>query len=62
MARYFKIVEIDCDTFTSATGDYLDCLELVSPAGGYVYVAVDDNREDEMRISLDCFDEETADA
>lgn len=61
MARYFKITEIDSDTFTNATGDILDCSQLVSPADGYVYVAVDESEEDELNIPFDCFEEETTD-
>lgn len=56
MARYFKIVEIDCDSFIEATGDYLDCSQLVVPVSGEVFVAVDDNDEDELDVSLDSFD------
>lgn len=58
MARYFKIVEIDCDSFIEATGDDLDCLQLVVPVGGEVFVAVDDNDEDELNVPLDSFDYE----
>ena len=56
MKRYFKIVEINYDTFTNATVEYLDCIELISPDVGCAYVAIDDNEEYEMRIPLDCFD------
>lgn len=28
MVRYFKITEIDSDTFFDATGDILDCIQL----------------------------------
>ncbi len=41
MARYFKIMEIDEDTFTRTTGDFLDCNSVVAPVAGDVYVAVD---------------------
>lgn len=57
MARYFKIMEIDSDTFTNATGDILDCSQLVVPTDGYVYVAVDEYDEQEIDIPLDSFDE-----
>ena len=43
MARYFKLVEIDRDSFIEATGDDLDCLQVV---------------ETEMTIDLDVFEEE----
>lgn len=55
MARYFKVAEIDSDTFENATGDTLDCSQLITPANGYVYVAVDEYDEDEISIPLDCF-------
>lgn len=58
MARYFKIVEIDCDSFIEATSDDLDCSQLVVPVGGEVFVAVDDNDEDELNVPLDSFDYE----
>lgn len=59
MARYFKVTEIDTDTFTNATGDVLDCSQLVCPANGYVYVAVDECKEYELTIPLDCFEEKS---
>lgn len=58
MARYFKIVEIDCDSFIEATGDCLDCSQLVAPVGGEVFVAVDDNDEDELNVPLESFNDE----
>ena len=42
MARYFKIIEIDRDSFVEAIGEDLDCRQLVVPSGEEVYVAVDD--------------------
>ena len=57
MARYFKITEIDSDTFIDATGDTLDCIQLITPCDGYVYVAIDDCESDELTISLDNFDD-----
>lgn len=42
MARYFKITEIDRDTFIQATGDDLDCSQLVVPVNEEVFVAVDE--------------------
>ena len=58
MARYFKITEIDCDSFFQCTGEELDCSQLVVPVIGYVLVAVDDTDEDEISVPLDSFDEE----
>ena len=51
MARYFKITEIDCDSFFQCTGEELDCSQLVVPVIGYVFVAVDDTDEDVERIA-----------
>ena len=56
MARYFKIIEIDSDSFIEATGEDLDCCQLVVPTSDGVYVAVDDE-EDEMNILMDTFEE-----
>lgn len=56
MARYFKIIEIDSDSFIEVTGEDLDCCQLVVPTSDGVYVAVDDE-EDEMNIPMDTFEE-----
>ena len=56
MARYFKIIEIDSDSFIETTGEDLDCCQLVVPTSDGVYVAVDDE-EDEMNIPMDTFEE-----
>lgn len=42
MARYFKLVEIDRDSFIEATGEDLDCCQLSTVCDGIGYVAVDD--------------------
>ena len=40
MAKYFRITEIDSETFERMTGDELDCLQVVAPADdGNVYAA-----------------------
>ena len=51
MARYFKITEIDCDSFFQCTGEELDCSQFV-----YFFVAVDDTDEVEISVPLDSFD------
>lgn len=57
MARYFKLIEIDCDSFVEATGEDLGSYsQLIVPVDGFVYGAVDDTHEDEISIPLDCFD------
>lgn len=58
MARYFKVVEIDRDSFIEATGEDLDCLQLSTECDGFGYVAVDDTEEDEITVSLDIFNDE----
>lgn len=58
MARYFKVIEIDSDSFIGATGEDLACRQLVVPTIEAVFVAVDEGEEDEIRISLEFFDEE----
>lgn len=57
MARYFKVVEIDCDNFIEATGEDLDCCQLYTVCDGIGYVAVDDTEEDEITVPLDIFEE-----
>jgi len=57
MARYFKIIEIDSDSFINATGEDLDCCQLTVPVADAVYVAVDDEEEYEISVPMDAFDE-----
>lgn len=56
MSRYFKINEIDADSFINATGDDLNGRQLVISTDEGVFVAVDDSCEDEISVDLDCFD------
>lgn len=56
MTRYFKVMEIEADEFTNATGEDLDCCQLVIPVGGTVFVAFDEDDEHEMEIPLYCFE------
>ena len=58
MARYFKVVEIDRDSFIEATGEDLDCYQLSTVCDGIGYVAVDDTEEDEITVTLDIFEED----
>lgn len=58
MARYFKIVEVSADEFASATDEELDCCQLVVPTTDAVYVALDEESENYMEVSLDCFEDE----
>lgn len=48
MARYFKVIEIDSDSFIGATGEDLDCCQLVVGTSDSVFVAVDECEEDEI--------------
>lgn len=56
MSRYFKIIETDADEFIAATGKDLDCLQLVIPVNGTVFVAVDECEEYELEIPFGCFE------
>ena len=57
MARYFKLIEIDRDSFVKATGEDLDSYsQLVVPVDGLVYGAVDDTDEEELSVPLYTFD------
>ena len=56
MAKYFKVVEIEVDEFIDKTGEDLDCCQLVVPVGEVVFVAIDEDDQDEMEIPLDCFE------
>lgn len=57
MTRYFKVVEIDRDSFIGAMGEDLDCNQLCGVCDGIGYVAVDDTEEDEITVSLDFFND-----
>ena len=58
MARYFKIIEITREEFVRVTSEDLDCNQLVAPAEGGVFVAIDDCEEYEINdIPLEMFDE-----
>ena len=57
MNRYFKVIEIDADEFINATGEDLNCCQLVVPTNEAVFVAVDEYEEYEISVPLDCFDE-----
>ena len=56
MAKYFKVVEIDEEEFINATGEELNCLQSIVPVGNVVFVAIDEEQDDEMEIPLDCFE------
>lgn len=58
MPRYFKITEIDEETYESITGESLDCSQLSIPVDGDVYVAVDEEAESEISVDLDSFEQE----
>lgn len=58
MARYFKMVEIDRDSFIEAIGEDLDCLQMADVCDGIGYVAVDDT-EDEISVPLELFEEDS---
>lgn len=57
MARYFKVTEIKEGDFVDATSETLGrYIQSIIPIDGNVFVAVDDDCENEIYISLDCFD------
>ena len=58
MPRYFKITEIDEETYESITGESLDCAQVIAPVDGDVYVAVDEEDESEICVDLDFFEQE----
>ena len=56
MAKYFKVVEISEEEFINATGEELDCCQVSIPTSEGVFVGVDEEREYEISIPLDCFE------
>ena len=56
MDRFFKIIEISEDEFFQATGQCLDCSQIVIPITGETLVAVDECDMDEICLGLDSLD------
>lgn len=56
MTKYFKIVEISEEEFINATGTELNCCQVSIPTSDGVFVAVDEEQEEEISIPLDCFE------
>ncbi len=56
MDKYFKVVEISEEEFINATGEELDCCQVSIPTSEGVFVGVDEEREYEISIPLDCFE------
>lgn len=60
MARYFKVIEIDRDSFIeAASGDLNGYLQVVDMCDGIGYVAVDDTEEDKISVPLELFEEDS---
>lgn len=55
MAKYFKVVEINKEEFINAIGEDLDCCQMSVTTSKGVFVAIDEEQEDEIRVPLDCF-------
>lgn len=60
MAKYFKVTEIDSDTFKRMTGEKLGyCVQVSAIADdGAVYLAVKDDARDYIELDLDMFESE----
>ncbi len=57
MIRYFKVVEIDTDEFERVTGEDIEySIQIAVPVDKTVFVALEEDAEDEIQIPLDCFD------
>lgn len=56
MVRYFKIIEIDRNSFVHETGEDLECSQLVVPTRYAVYAAVNENDESDLSVPMDSFD------
>lgn len=57
MARYFKIVEIDRDSFIDAAGEDLDYYaQIAIPTDNAVFAAIDESIDEGLSISMNCFD------
>lgn len=57
MARYFKVIEIDEKEFGRETMEEIEDNDaLIVSVGGDIYVAVDEQEEEEITIPLDYFE------
>ena len=57
MGRYFKMIEIDCDSFFKATGEDLGFFnQLCVPVDGLVYGAIDETENAQLFVPLEVFD------
>lgn len=57
MARYFKVIEIDEKEFGRETMEELEDNDaLIVSVSGDIYVAVDEQEEEEITIPLDYFE------
>lgn len=54
--RYFKIIEIDCDSFIDVAGTDPDFAQYAVPTDDAVYVSVENDKE-EISVELDLFDD-----
>lgn len=56
MNRYFKVVEIDEKEFEHETMEELEDDELIVQVQNNIFVAVNEQEEEEITIPLDCFE------
>ena len=57
--RFFKIIEIDEDSFNEEAGGFFEGISQTTVCiDGIVYIAIDDVIEDQFEVCLDDFEEE----
>ena len=58
MKRYFKLQEVPEDVFHVHTGTSFSCNEIVVSMDDGVYIGIDCDKEDELRVSIESFERE----
>lgn len=53
MKRYFKLQEVSEDVFHACTGTFFSCNEIVVSTNDGVYIDIDCDKEDELRVSIE---------
>ena len=56
MKRYFKLQEVPEDVFYACTGTSFSCNEIIVSMDDGVYIGIDCDKKNELRVSIENFD------
>lgn len=56
MKRYFKLQEVSEDMFCAHTGTSFNCNEIIVNMDDGVYIGIDCDKKNELRVSIENFD------